>query len=302
MHVGEVGIGYGAVTIGGSGGTPPYHWSLGGGALPAGLSISAGGGAISGTPTAAGGFNFTVLLQDSAGQSAGVARSVTVVPYLTASGKCTQICNVELGCLTVCGSYTGLSGGVQPFQYQLTSGSAPFGTTLSGAALAGTFQECDCSYPLGYSFSVTITDAFGAAAKVTANYSVFQHIAFFGGNIPVNTQIPCFFTGAPSSAGCTAQFPYSGGSGTPTFQITAFTYSQTCSPAPVPPAACPPPPTPTVSVAGGLVTVSVASPGSPYINGWTGTLTIVLTDQSPCGPGVNCSTSPANVNITQLGG
>src|SRR5579859_1788454 len=43
MHVGEVGIGYSPVTVGASGGTPPYHWSIGGGALPGGLSISSGG-------------------------------------------------------------------------------------------------------------------------------------------------------------------------------------------------------------------------------------------------------------------
>jgi hypothetical protein len=242
-------------------------------------------------------------MQDSAGQAAGVARTVTVVPYLTASGKCVTVCNVELGCVTVCGGYTDLSGGVQPFQYQKTSGTLPNGTTLSGTALAGTFLECDCSYPLRYPFSVTITDALGATASVNSVFSVFRHIAFNGGNIPVNPQILCFWTGAPSSPGCTAQFPYSGGSGTPTFKVVSFTYSATCFPTPVPPATCStPPPMPSISISGGFVTISVLSPGGAWISGYTATLTLILTDQSPCGPGVNCSSTAANVNITQQGG
>ncbi|MBM3293373.1 MAG: hypothetical protein FJY82_02490, partial [Candidatus Aminicenantes bacterium] len=47
------------------GGTPPYTWSLTSGALPAGLELNASTGAIAGTPTAAGPYNFTVRVTDS---------------------------------------------------------------------------------------------------------------------------------------------------------------------------------------------------------------------------------------------
>ena len=53
-------------TFAATGGSPPYSWSVTSGALPAGLSLSSGG-AITGTPTAAGTFNFTVQVLDSAG-------------------------------------------------------------------------------------------------------------------------------------------------------------------------------------------------------------------------------------------
>src|SRR5579859_1306132 len=57
LHVGEVGIAYAPVTVGASGGTPPYKWSICGGNLPGGLTLSTGG-KLSGTPTAAGGSTF----------------------------------------------------------------------------------------------------------------------------------------------------------------------------------------------------------------------------------------------------
>ena len=47
-----------------SGGKPPYTWSLAGGALPAGLSLSSSG-QIGGTPTAAGSSSFTIKVTDS---------------------------------------------------------------------------------------------------------------------------------------------------------------------------------------------------------------------------------------------
>jgi hypothetical protein len=60
---GTVQVPYSA-TLGASGGTPPYAWSLISGTLPIGLSLSSDG-VISGTPTVAGASNFTVQVQDS---------------------------------------------------------------------------------------------------------------------------------------------------------------------------------------------------------------------------------------------
>lgn len=48
-----------------SGGTAPINWSVSAGALPGGLSLNASTGLLSGTPTAAGMFNFTIQALDT---------------------------------------------------------------------------------------------------------------------------------------------------------------------------------------------------------------------------------------------
>ena len=50
-----------------SGGTAPFTWSVFAGAIPDGLNLNAGTGAISGTPTGAGTWSFVVELTDAAG-------------------------------------------------------------------------------------------------------------------------------------------------------------------------------------------------------------------------------------------
>lgn len=70
LPTGQVGQAYPATTIGATGGTAPYvAWAIVAGALPAGLSFNTATGQITGTPTGAGTFNFTVQVTDTAGQT-----------------------------------------------------------------------------------------------------------------------------------------------------------------------------------------------------------------------------------------
>jgi len=54
-------------TITATGGTPPYTFTVSSGALPPGLSLNPTTGVISGTPTTAGTFNFTIIATDANG-------------------------------------------------------------------------------------------------------------------------------------------------------------------------------------------------------------------------------------------
>ena len=73
----SVGIAY-EVQLAGSGGQPPYGWSLSSGALPAGLKLGSTTGTIAGTAAQSGDFNLTFSVVDAAGHTAQQAFSLAV--------------------------------------------------------------------------------------------------------------------------------------------------------------------------------------------------------------------------------
>ena len=66
-----------------SGGTTPYAWSVGSGALPPGLSLNTTGGLISGIPTGGGLFTFLVTVRDASSASASATVQVKVIDPAT---------------------------------------------------------------------------------------------------------------------------------------------------------------------------------------------------------------------------
>ncbi len=285
FHGGEVGIQYPPISLGASGGKPPYQWSITDGTFPPGLTLSAGG-SVSGTDSAGGRFDFTVHVVDSAGAVANLGSSVQIYSPLVTAAYCAGQCAVEAGCTNACGVFGGASGGLGPYGYTITAGAVPPGMGLSGLSVTGTFQPG----PVGqYTLTVVVSDQYGAQGTVPANWYVFPHIAFPGGAIgPPGPNCPW--------PGCTVQMPYSGGTpgGAVSVTIVSFQITSQC---PFPP--CGQPPSPTITASNGVVTFTVPSPrGTPGYgtNGYTGTLVVVLTDSSPCGPG-NCNTGQVKISI-----
>jgi hypothetical protein len=93
--MGELGLGYGTVTLGAAGGVKPYKWSISSGALPPGLVLSTAGIAT-GKPTAAGTFSFVVRVDDSVGDAAGFPQTVFVfrqIAFTTTTADCTVSAN-----------------------------------------------------------------------------------------------------------------------------------------------------------------------------------------------------------------
>jgi hypothetical protein len=252
FHAGEVRIAYAGVSYGATGGKAPYTWSLSGGALPGGMTLSTAG-AVGGTPTLAGSFTFTALVTDARGVKASKAGSITIADLLSAAGRCdVSPCSVEAGCTTVCGSLGTQSGGVAPFAYT-PQGSLPPGMGLNGLALTGAFQAGS------YKFGVTITDALGAKASVAAAFDVFAHISLTGGSCTQK---------AGSGLTCQIRMPYSGGTGKPAgVALNPNT---------------PGPKGTTVSLSAGVVLVTV--PAQAVATG--GKLQVIITDSAVCGPSV----------------
>lgn len=293
FHSGEVGVTYAPVTLSATGGLPPYTW-LSVGSPPAGLTLSSDG-VVSGTPTQSGYFAFGVQVLDfGKNDTAGLPANIPIVPRLTASlvSGCATECIVELGCVSVCGTFGQVSGGAAPLSYKLTNGVLPAGTTLSGLALNGTF----IGLPGRLQFTVQVTDGFGVNSLTTAAFNLLPHISFPGGTIT------CSYPGCDGTYSYSPpkQIAYAGGVGTPSVQITGWSVPQSyCGPN-YP--GCAPPPRPVVSAGGGQVTIAVPSPGSPYVSyGYHGTLSLVLTDQGVCGAGTHCSVA-ATVTVIVIGG
>ena len=74
---GTLNVSYSA-TLAATGGTLPYTWSIASGSLPTGLSLNGGTGVISGTPTVAGTFNFTVRVTDSRNPAQTATRALSI--------------------------------------------------------------------------------------------------------------------------------------------------------------------------------------------------------------------------------
>jgi uncharacterized repeat protein (TIGR01451 family) len=153
---GQVGVAYSSAIVA-TGGTAPYTFSLNSGSLPPGLVLNPNTGAITGTPTAAGAFGFTVKVTDSTGAGAMTAITpncgITVAPPpMTAT--CVAA-GVGQGGVPYSSSI-GVTGGTAPYTFALASGSLPAGLTLNAStgAVTGTPTAAGA-----FSFSVMVTDS-----------------------------------------------------------------------------------------------------------------------------------------------
>ena len=101
---GKQGVAY-SQQVSASGGLAPYTYTIGSGALPGGLSLNSSTGAITGTPTTAGTFNFTVKGVDSstgAGPfSASGAYSITIATSPPVLGSPIQASTLQGKLLTI---------------------------------------------------------------------------------------------------------------------------------------------------------------------------------------------------------
>jgi hypothetical protein len=195
---GTVGQAY-SVTLAVSGGAPPYKWAVGTG-LPAGLALNSTTGVLSGTPTAAGRYNFTVQVTDAQQAAANRAFALTITsPALTIT-TVPPLFNGTVG--TAYAQTFTAAGGTPPYRWSISSGDAgdltldPSSGTLQGtplkvATLSFTVQVADSTgVTASQAFSVTIAapqltisgSSSGNTGAVGAAYS--QKFTATGGTAP----------------------------------------------------------------------------------------------------------------------
>ncbi|MBQ9581879.1 MAG: putative Ig domain-containing protein, partial [Synergistaceae bacterium] len=211
-------------------GTTPLTWSRVSGTLPTGLSLNSSSGVISGTPSKAGTFTFTVRATNAAGYS-NKAFSVTikeavVKPVITTSslagGKVGTRYSASLA-----------ASGTKPLTWSIASGSLPTGLSLnrSTGAISGTPTKAGtftftvrAANSAGYSnkaFRITvqanaikpnITTSSLAAGKLKKSYSARIAVtgttpitwSFYSGSLPTGLSFNTstgVISGTPTRAG-----------------------------------------------------------------------------------------------------
>jgi hypothetical protein len=148
-----------------AGGTGADNWTVSSGSLPAGLTLNAGTGQVTGTPSGTGNSTFDVTVSDTGGDTntQAYAIDITQVP-LTVS---TALAPATVG--TYYAQNVTPSGGQAPYSWKLVSGTLPTGLTFdsSTGAVTGTPQRTG-SFPL----QVAVTDSSAPSQQVTADVTL----------------------------------------------------------------------------------------------------------------------------------
>jgi len=194
-----------------AGGVAPYTYAVTAGALPAGLTL-ASNGALSGTPTAGGTFNFTVTATDSSTGAGPYTASQAVT--LTVNGSTIAVTPTALAGGTRGVAYSqsvSATGGVAPYTYTVASGALPAGLTLSPqGVIAGTPTAVGA-----FTFGVRATDSATGAGPYQGVATVTLTVSAAAITV-TPTSLPQVLAGTPFSQ----QMQASGGQGGYTYSLT----------------------------------------------------------------------------------
>ncbi|HEX8151824.1 MAG TPA: ice-binding family protein [Thermoanaerobaculia bacterium] len=193
-----------------TGGTAPYTFTVISGSLPPGLTLGSNG-ALTGTPTTAGSFTFTVRGADANGCIG--TRIYTIV--INAAGCPT----ITLSPATIPGSTAGTpygpvnvtaSGGTGPYVFSVTAGALPSGVTLSpGGVISGTPTTSG-----SFNVTITATDALGCrGSRIYAALVNCPVIAISPASLP-NSTIGFPYSASLTGSGGTAPYTFVRTSGT----------------------------------------------------------------------------------------
>ena len=185
LSAGTVGALY-STTLAATGGTPPYTWAYVSGTLPPGLSVGATG-TVSGTPTTAGPYTFTVKVTDSMSPTPNTAQATFSLTVAAATGGLTfASTTLPAGAVTVpYGADIVVSGGTPPYTFAGTGLPAGFSidATANGNAAAGHVLSNAPQTAGTFTFNVTVKDS-TTPTPLTGGATVSLTIAA----MPANTQ------------------------------------------------------------------------------------------------------------------
>ncbi len=125
---GTVGVAY-THTFPATGGTTPYIFSITSGSLPPGLTLNTATGVVSGTPTTANTYNFTIQVEDADSLTASANCSITITPPAPLAIACDSPPDAVNG-VPYSHAFPA-SGGTEPYTFAIILGALPPGLTLN---------------------------------------------------------------------------------------------------------------------------------------------------------------------------
>ncbi|WLH90418.1 putative Ig domain-containing protein [Pseudomonas sp. FP453] len=190
-------------TISSSGSLAPYSYAISSGSLPAGLSLSPAG-ALSGTPTVSGNFNFTVTASDAGTPVSTGARAysftVNAVPPVAGAVSATVAANSSANPITL-----NLSGGAAT---SVAIASAPSHGTATASGTAITYTPT-AGYSGADSFTYTATNSSGTSSPATVTVTIGAPTIGISPTVLSATTASVPFTTSLSASGGNAPYTYS---------------------------------------------------------------------------------------------
>ena len=196
---GTLGSAYSASITAASGGTSPYAYAVTAGALPGGLTVNPATGAITGTPSALGTFNFSITATDSSTgtgpYTATQAYSIVVIDVAPVANNSSLTVAYNAPATNVPLNITGGAA------VSVSIGTAPANGTAIASGATITYQP-NVGFAGTDSFTYTATNTGGTSAPATVTVTV---------NDPVVTITPSGGFAATVAAPYTQTFTFNGG-------------------------------------------------------------------------------------------
>jgi hypothetical protein len=207
LSEGFVAGGYSA-TLAATGGSTPYTWSLTSGSLPNGLSLSSGG-VVSGTPSLAGSFSFSVQVKDASSATASRNFSINIASpspsvaitspasgssvsgTVSVSGTASDSVSISSVQVSVDGGSYSLASGTSTWSFSLNTDS------LSNGAHSLSAKTTDAAGISATSSVVTLTVNNGSTAS---NCTLFASPSGNDSNPGSNSSAPKTFNGAAAAS------------------------------------------------------------------------------------------------------
>ncbi|HEY6266405.1 MAG TPA: Ig domain-containing protein, partial [Candidatus Acidoferrum sp.] len=148
-------------------------YSVSAGALPPGLSLNGGTGAITGTPLGpTGTSNFTASVMDSGNpkQTTSKALSITINLPQAPSISPTTLANGNVG--SPYSQTLSVNGGLGPYTWNVSAGTLPAGLALTPSNTTAKISGTPTTAQTGVAFTIKVTDSSNPAQSGTQSFTV----------------------------------------------------------------------------------------------------------------------------------